>query len=911
MDWKARVRTACARQGYRLDDDVVEELALHAAAAFEALRADGIRPEEAAREMDALLDAWSRDPGALRRRPRRLAVVEAPAPSSVSLTGVLNDLKYAGRLLRRTPGYAVVAIATMALGIGATTTLFSVAYGVLLKPLPWPLADQLVRVSETRQGHAPRIKGTITNAAYLAWRDRPSTIEGIAGWLNIPATVTVGEGSEPTRLQTASVTPSLFAVLQARPLRGRVFVDDDRQQEGSLPSNDVIVLSYGLWSEWFAGRDDAIGRVVRVGGKPLTVIGVMPRDFVFPDRETRAWTPWVVQPVLGAQGARRIVIFSALARLRPGVTPAQAAAEGTARARTAPDPGLAAVSMFGGNGPAQIQATPAIEMMTADVRPALLVLLAAGVLLLATATANVASLQLARATTRRREMAVRAALGAGAARLTRQLFVESGLLGFAGGAAGLGLAAALHRALPLVLPPDFPRADAVAIDLRVLLFALAASVAVTLACGILPALRVGRVDLARSLAEDSGSAPVGGALHSPVARARLLIMGGQIAIACMLMVGAVLLARSFVALLHADRGYDPTNVLTARVPFPSDAPMARRAALLEGLTARLRALPGVRAAAFGNALPLLTSGGFSAFRMRPPNNPSVEVEVNTIQRVVDPAFFSTLGLRIVAGRPLADTDTMTSQEVIVVNRSFAAKYLGDRPLGAEVPSLHMCREDSDRWQVVGVVDDMRQGGVGEPPQPELFMPFRQIACAMAVPNPILVVRTAGDPLQYAAALRALLRELDPSLALESVMTMEERVMTSLARPRLYAAVLGAFCVFAVAIAGVGLFGVLSYSVAQRTREIGVRTALGATPADIVRLVLNQALLMTAVGIGVGVWGSFALTKYLSAFLYGVTRHDLPTFAAVAIVLVAVTAAACAAPARRAARIDPLRALRGS
>jgi putative ABC transport system permease protein len=823
-------------------------------------------------------------------------------------TGLAQDVKYAIRLLRRQPGFALVVMLTMALGIGATSTLFSITYGVLLKPLPWPEADRLVRVSESRQGHEPRVRGTITNATYLAWHAQPTTIDAIGGWLIVPTTATIGGGTEPMRLRLASVTPSLFTVLRATPLLGRLLIEDDGRSGDGVRSRDVIVLSYGLWQERFGGREDAIGGVVQVGDRSLTVVGVMPKGFAFPDRETRGWTPFVVPQVVGAQGERRVAIFSALARLRPGATPAQAAGEGTSRARSAPDPGLAAVAMFGGNGPAEIGVTSAVEMMTAEVRPALLLLLAAVALLLVTATANVASLQLARATTRRREIAIRAAIGAGAARLARQLVVESATVGLAGGVAGLALAAALHRALPSVLPADFPRIDDVTVDLRVMLFAIAVSIVASVACSLLPARHARRLNLVESLSDDGG-APLGGSMRSRTVRARTAIMVGQIAIACVLLIGASLLMRSFSALLHADRGYDPRNLLTARMPLPDGFSMERRTALLEALMARLRTVPGVSETAFANALPLLSAGGFRAFRMRPPSDPSAEYDVNAMQRVVSPGYFAALGLRLIAGRTLVDGDTMTSPPVIIVNRSFAAKYLGPRPVGAVVPNLGMCRGNDDRWAVVGVVDDMRQGSVVDAPQPELFMPYAQVGCAAAVPDPILVIRTVDDPAPYAATLRQLIREQAPALALDGVMTMDERVTTNLAKPRLYAVVLAGFAAFALAIAGVGVFGVLSYGVAQRSRELGVRSALGARPADIVTLVLGQVAAIAVCGLGLGLVLAFVLSRSLTAVLYGVHPHDRASFLVAPAILAIVTAIACAGPVRRAARIDPLQAMR--
>jgi predicted permease len=818
-----------------------------------------------------------------------------------------QDLRYAFRSLLKNRGFAAVAILTLALGIGATTTLFGLTYNVLLKPLPWPDAHRLVSLSESRNRHSPRIAWTITNATFNAWHAQPATIEEIGGWRKVASTVAIA-GSDVSRLQTAAVTPSLFGVLRARPWRGRLFVEDDGRPGGSFPSRDLIILSHGLWVERFGGRDDVIGSAVRVGDKSLTIVGVMPPEFAFPDRETRAWTPWAVPSVLADQGVRRVVIFRALARLRADATPAQASAEGTARARRAPDPGLAAVAMFGGNGPADISALPALDVMTADVKPALLVLLAAVALLLVTATANVASLQLVRATVRRREMAIRAAIGAGTGRLTRQLVVESSLVGGIGGGAGLALAVALHRALPSVLPADFPRVDSLAVDARIMLFTLSLSIVASVVCGLLPAFHVRRANLVELLSEDRGTPP-GAGRRSSMARARATIMIGQVAVSCVLLVAAALLGRSFIALAGADRGYDPRNLLTARAQLSPGVTVERRTQSLEAVVNRLRPMPGVTEAAFANALPLLSSGGFRAFKMRPPIDPSTEVDVNAIQRAVSPGYFAALGLRLFAGRPFTGADTMTSPMVIVVNRSFAATYLGPNAVGAIVPNLGMCRGNDDRWEVVGIVEDVRQAGVSDPPQPEVFLPYRQVACPGALEDSIVVVRTTDDPGRYAAVLRDAVREQSPTAALDSVMTMEDRVMTSLAKPRLYAAVLSGFGLFALVIAGVGLFGVLSYTVAQRAREIGIRTALGARTAAIVGIVLRQALLIAVSGLTIGLCASFVLARYVTAFLYGISAHDTLTYAGVAAVLGMVAVVACLVPARRAAHVDPLVALR--
>jgi len=393
-------------------------------------------------------------------------------------------------------------------------------------------------------------------------------------------------------------------------------------------------------------------------------------------------------------------------------------------------------------------------------------------------------------------------------------------------------------------------------------------------------------------------------------------MTGQVAVACVLLVGAALLTRSFVSLIRADRGYDPVNVLTARLPLPSTFAPERRGQLLDALVQRLRALPGVTHAAYSTALPLVSFGGFTAFTMRSPRNPDVTIDVQAVQRVVSPDYFAAMRLRLVAGRTLSDSDTAAAPPVIVVNRSFARQYLGDRAVGMRIPrsgpSAGGLRFRNDRadWEVIGVMDDMRQDSVDAPLQPEVFASFAQLLPgALRNFDPILVVRTATDPVAYVASLRNALHDEAPALALDSVMTMEDRVMTSLARPRLYAVVLASFSVVAVLIAGVGLFGVMSFTVAQRTREIGVRSALGAQARDIVVLVLRQAMWIVAVGVVAGLAMAGVGVRLLASFLYGVSAYDPLTFVAVPIALGLVAAIACSVPAWCAARVDPLTALR--
>ena len=555
---------------------------------------------------------------------------------------------------------------------------------------------------------------------------------------------------------------------------------------------------------------------------------------------------------------------------------------------------------------------PALEVAIADVRPAIRVMVAAVVLLFATAIASVVVVQLARVARRRREMALRAALGASTARLARQWLTESVAIGVAGGILGIAGARVLVGLLPAILPADFPRLSDITLDWRVGLASAAATLAAIAACALFPAMHARVLDITRALADDAS--PIGAGMRTPAARLRSAIMAGQVAVACVLLIGGGLLGRSFQALINVDRGYDPANLLTARLPLPSGPTFAKSAAMFESIKERMRALPGVTHAAFGNALPLVSAGGMTGLNVRLPRDPATESKIQALHRTVDPDYFGAMGLRLVAGRLLSDSDSTTAQPVLVVNRSFADQYLGADPVGRRL-TLNLYRRAE--WEIVGVVEDMKQGGLQtgsfvattDAAQPEMFSSYRQFG-EMRLDTVFFLARAQSDPSRLVPSVRALVREQAPALVLDSVVTMEERVMASLSRPRAYALVVGVMAAFALAIACVGLFGVLSYSVAQRAREIGVRTALGATTADVVTLVLRSGLAIVAAGLAGGLAAAGLLVQSLSKILYGVGPFDPVTFAIVPLFLVLAATVACVAPARRAARIDPLRALRG-
>lgn len=891
MNWTGRIRAALPAA----DPDVAEELAQHARAMYDAARAEGAADEEAQRTVDAQIDCWRADAALLRRRARHPRIVDPPAaPATAWVGGLAQDVRHAVRLLRRQPHVALLVILVMAVGIGATTSLSAVAYGVLMKPLPWPDSDRLVSVRETRGGRSPRF-GSVSNAAYLAWREETSTVEDLAGWS--AQMVTISGAGEPERIRIVRATASLFRVIGARPAAGVLFGDDDER-------TNVAVVSESLWRQRFGGDPAAIGRRITLDAETFTVVGVMPDALAFPDRQTRAWVPMHVAPAAG----NLLSMFEGLAKLRPGVAPEQAAAEGTARGRFAPDTGMTTMAIFGGTGPVEIAAVPYLDTIAGEVRRPLIVLIGAVLLLMAIATVNVAALQLARAASRRRELAIRAALGATAGNVVRQLVAESLLLAVLGGAAGIGLAWLLQGAAWSVLPADFPRVAEIGINGRIVLFGTALSMLTGVVFGLLPALRVRRPNLVASLAED-GTSPVSAGTRTGIARARGLAVAAQVAIASVLLVSALLLGRTFMELLQADRGYDAASVLSTALPLPMHTP-ERRTALLADLVERLAAHPAIEHAAFASETPLTPGGSTASFSLPPQDAAGGAIQVQASPRLVSPSYFAALGLRVLAGRPLAETDTPTSQPVVVVNDTFRRRYLDSDPLGAQIPMGFWGEEQNAAATIVGVVEDVRHIGAATPTLPELYFSSRQLPSGMRSGVATLLVRSRSDTASTRAVVHGIVRAAEPGAAVGPVVTLEERLLaTSLARPRLYAILLAAFAAVALLVAGAGLFGVLSYSVSQRTRELGVRAAFGATRADLVALVLRQGIEVTVAGLAAGLLASLWLGRFLASLLYGVTPLDIVTYLAAPLILLAIAAVACIAPALRAARLDPVTALR--
>jgi putative ABC transport system permease protein len=905
MDWSVDVRAALGRHRAEPDEQVVLEIAQHAAAAFEAARAEGRPPEQAAEEIRQQIERWCRDVANYPRRPSVRDAVTPPPMTASRLTGWVHDIRYGLRVLRRQPAFTISAIATTALGIAAVGTLFSVAYGVLLRPLPWPDAGQIVRLWESREGGTRALPRILTNRTYEAWRERPDTITSLAAWTAVRA-VTLDEGARGARVLAVPVTPSIFTLLSVPPLVGSAFSDITGGQDAPRE----VILSHGFWMERFGGTPDAIGRSIVIDGVTHHIVGVMPASFMFPTPEVRLWLPFRVPAVQSKDGTTRsLSMFNAIARLRPGASAEQAAAEATARAAGGPRPGMVDIAIFGTKGEAIITAMPFGAYITREVREPVIAFLGAVALLFLTAVASISSMQLARAAARRREIALRAALGAGTRRLARQLLVESALVGIAGGAAGLVLTAALHAALPSLLPADFPRLQDIAVDWRVIVFSSVVAVAAGLAFGVLPALQVRRLTLVEALTEDS-LAPVGTAGRSSVGRTRALIMIGQVAVASVLLVGAALLGRTFVALWNSDRGYEPANVLTARLLMPDRLfSKESRATFVRDLLDRIATMPGVRSAGFTTVLPLMNVESLMGFKM-PGRGPGGPIDAQAATRTVSPGYFRALGIRTAAGRTFTDADTVSSDPVVVVNRAFVRAYLDGDGVGQALP-VGFEDPGPTRWTIAGVIEDVQPLTRGEPARPEIYVSYRQLSKGLEFDEPLLVMRTEHDPGPYVARVRQAAGDLNASVYLDSIMTMEDRLSSGLARPRLYAVLLGGFASLALLISAVGLYGVLAYSVAQRRRELGVRAALGATPAAIVALVVRQGAVITLAGLAIGLVSAYIAVGWIGSFLFGVAARDPLSFAIVPAVLLIVAILAAFVPARRAAMIDPLKAMRGT
>ncbi|HJQ22475.1 MAG TPA: ABC transporter permease [Blastocatellia bacterium] len=805
-----------------------------------------------------------------------------------------HDLRFALRTLLKKPGFTFVLVLALALGIGANTAIFSVVNAVLLRPLPYKQADRLVWIWGTNPRNDIEHE-TASAPDYHDWKTQGQSFEEMGAFVNTRLTLT-GSG-EPERYDAAYVTDGFFEVLGVPAAIGRTFTPDEDKPNGPR----VIILSQGLWQRRFGGDANIVGQAITINGRPFTVVGVMPAHFKHPRPESnRKAEMWVPLQVDYAKAGRRGDYLGVIARLKPGATIEQARAEMSTIAaqleQQYPDTnngwGTIVVSLH--------------ERFVGDVRPVLVVLLGAVGFLLLIACANVANLLLARAAARQKEMAIRTALGARRWRIIRQLLTESVLLAVVGGALGLLLALWGVEALVALSPGNLPRLNEVNLDTRVLLFTFGVSLVTGVLFGLFPALQAANPNLNETLKEGGRGMSESGR----GGRARQLLVVAEVALALVPLVGAGLMVKSFIHLQEVNPGFDPDRVLAVEVYLPGTTYKEgeQATAFFQQLMTRVQNLPGVEAAGAIDTLPLAGGGNVIAFyvegHMPQPTDKTPDAEY----RFVTPEYFKTMNIPLLRGRYLSEQDGPKTPKAFVINDTLARLYFGDEdPIGKR---MNLGDEKDPDWHtVVGIVQDTRHEGLNAEPYPQMYATITQESRRSMV----LVARTAGDPAKMIPTIRDTVTEMDRTLALNNARTMSQVVSESIARPRFNMLLMTLFAVVALVLAGVGIYGVMAYSVTQRTHEIGVRMALGASSTDVLRMVVRQGLGLTLVGVGIGLAGAFVITKLIASLLTGllfqVGTHDPLTFVGIAVLLVLVALAACLIPARRATKVDPMIALR--
>jgi putative ABC transport system permease protein len=796
---------------------------------------------------------------------------------------LLQDIRYAFRTLLRSPGFTAVAVLTLALGIGANTAIFSVIDAVLLRALPYAHPDRLVDLSadsETRGIAAfPMSPGDFVDT-----RAQSKTLSGMA--VIAQGTFNLTGSGEPMRVDGGGVSASFFDVLGARPVLGRGF----RPEEETEGNDHVAVISQALWKSRFGGDRKVVGKTVLLDGDRYTIVGVAPAGVRLPER-AQVWVPFTLGPqAASAHGAHFLRVVG---RLAPGVTVEKANAEMKAIAA-----GIARRNPDSNTGFGQ-HVTPLREQLVHDIRPALVVLFASVALVLLIACANVGNLLLARSASRSREIAVRAALGAGRWRLVRQLLVESVMLGIAGGAAGLILAAWGIGLIVRAAGGALPAHAQVSISTPVLVFTLLVAIATGIVFGLVPALHASRLELHETLKEGGRS----GGSDARRNRTRAALVVAETALAMVLLVGAGLLVKSFAKLIGTDPGFKVEHQLTAQLDLPQSATPEQAALFYGQLEERARTIPGVTAAGAVTGLPLGGRGARLGFHVVGTPTPAPGQGLSADYDVASPGYFEAIGIPVRRGRTFTTRDVQATQHVVVINEAMARKHFaGQDPIGRR---MTLTDQDTAPREVIGVVGDVHRQGLGQQVEPAVYVSELQSPS----PSMTLVLRTAGDPATATAALRREVAALDPKLAIGDVRTLSQVVSESVASPRLNVLLLGFFAALGIVLAAIGLYGVIAYSVANRRQEIGVRMALGARPRDVVGMVVRQGMSLTGVGLGLGLIGAFAATRLLGSLLVGVSATDPAVFAAVPVLLAAVALAASWVPGSRATRVHPMSALR--
>ena len=892
-DWKQEItaRLASLRLQPAHEAEIVEELAQHLDDVYERSLASGASDAESRRvALRELADA-NLLPNELKRvhKPFHERPVPGGPGRSNLLTDFFQDLRYAFRMQLKNPAFTIVAVIALALGIGANTAIFSVVNSVLLRPLPYKDPERLVMVWEdaSKFGY-PR--DTPAAANYVDWRNQNTVFEGMAAIADESFNLT-GTG-DPERLEGRLVSANLFPLLGVDPQLGRTFTATEDQPG----SNHVVLLSHALWQRRFGGDNSIVGKSINLNGETYTVIGVMPARFEFPSIDDQVWAPIAFTAEDSVNRNRHYL--QVLARLKPGTTLEQAQTEmrtiGARLQQQYPD----------SNTDLGVAVTSLHEHLVGDIKPALLILLGAVGLVLLIACANVANLLLARAAVRQKEIAVRVALGARRQRLIRQFLTESILLSTVGGVVGLAVAFGGLMLLRTFIPENISQAGQISIDLKVLGFTFLVSVVTGLIFGLAPALQAARFNQTETLKEGGRDSATG----SSGKRIRGLLVMSEVAVSLVLLIGAGLLINSFLRLRSVDPGFRADNLLTMKIvlPQPKYEEFERRSAFYTELVQRVQSLAGVKSAAVTTNLPLYRQGNSIGVSIegQPPPPPGLENIVVT--RIISPGYFETMSIPLLSGRQFTDQDVRTGQRVVVISDGMARRYWpGEDPVGKRIGTGRI-RRPEDWFQVIGVVKDVRQFELTADPRPQMYLTYRQ---AGFFPAEDLVVKTEVDPATLAATVRQTVWEIDKDQPVSNIRTMEEILLQSIARQRFSMLLLAIFAGVALILAAVGIYGVMSYSVAQRTHEIGIRMALGAQTGTVLKLAVGYGLKLVVAGVVIGLIAAFALTRVMSTLLFGVTATDPATFTLISLLLIAVATIASYIPARRATKVNPIIALR--
>ncbi len=806
----------------------------------------------------------------------------------------LQDLRFGARMLRKNPGFALAAIFTLALGIGGNTAIFTITSSVLLKALPYQDPQQLISLdaqSKDGQSHCCSLN------RFDVVHDRSQSFSGVAAATNDNFNLT-GRG-EPLQVPAARVSAGFFELLGVKPQLGRFFLPDESQPAGK----QVIVISNELWHNRFGGDRNIIGQTVALDGSPYDVVGVLPPGIQFPFlAPADVWSPRYFEHTLFTPQRLRMGVgyLTIIARLRPGVSHERAVAEMNVLHQQYHKENPAAPDADAG---LSMVVTNLQDSVVANIRSMLLILSGAVGVVLLIACANVASLLLSRALSRRKEIAVRSALGAQRGAIIRQLLTESVLLALLGGVLGLGLSWAATTYLATLGNNNLPQGMPITMDARVLLFMVAISVFTGIIFGIFPALQLSKTNVNQTL-RDEGRGSTGG--HRRVHLRGLLVVL-QVSLSLVLLIVAGLLVRSFSRLLRVDPGFDPQNVLTMNVSLPTVkyADAQKQVAFFDDMVRRVSVLPGVRSAAISAALPLVPKRITPVLPEGQPEVPLAERPFIIVE-AINPSWFRTLHVPLQAGREFTDADNADAPKVVIVNQALARRYWpGQNPIGK-----HIALGRQTPSEVVGVAADVKNRGLALDAQVQLYFPFSQLPWG----NMNLLVRTASDPHAMVSGVRAQIAAIDPDQPVTNIQTVDELMDGSRAQPRFILLVLGIFSAVALVLTVVGIYGVLAYSVAQRRQELGIRLALGAEKSDILRLVVSQGLTLTMIGIGIGLVAALALSwliaSMLSGVLYKISARDLTTFVLAPVIFMVIALVASYLPARRATQVDPNEALRG-